>query len=372
MPTSEQGSTELGLTLSVFEIALFTVGAFFAGYWSVAVGLSAGLAMIWIVATAILTRLGQSRAFMAGAFIILGPHVGLLASLALIAAFIGIRGGLRSHRLDSALLVAVGVTGALNLPWLAGVFACAGILNFGAERTDSLLLAFATILCLVIPEPLPVAMATLVCLSVLRRNQIVTEIEQHDRETQQIFLAMLRRSHPYTRGHANRVAEMARNVGRALGLPTPRIRQLEMAAVLHDVGKITINEDILDLPRRLTDREFEHVRDHAANGGDILAPLSGHEEMAHWIRCHHERTDGKGYPSGLRDENVPLESRIISVIDAFDAMIGGDSPEEKRSYRTPMSNAAALQELRRCAGSQFDRRVVEAFERTALKTGANL
>ncbi len=184
---------------------------------------------------------------------------------------------------------------------------------------------------------------------------------QSTQEVIRLYLGTLDRSHPYTMGHASRVGQLAGQVGRSLGLSRSECRDLEVAAALHDVGKVSIDEEILDLPRRLTENEMNHVRLHAAAGGDVLEPIAGFSKISHWIRCHHERTDGQGYPAGLIGRQVPLQSRIIAVIDAFDAMTGGDAEHERRTYREPMQTAAAIAELRRCSGSQFDERVVQAF-----------
>lgn len=192
-----------------------------------------------------------------------------------------------------------------------------------------------------------------------------SRLYSHYYETITALTLMLQRAHPYTHGHLERVAEMAEDVALRLGLSTTRARMVREAAVLHDIGKIAVNEQILDLPRRLTDTEFDHVKRHSEFGAEILAQVPQFQPMVPWIRHHHERLDGRGYPARLTEEEIPIESKIICVVDAFDAMVGTEGAAGQRSYREPMTQAEALAELKRCAGSQFDPQVVRAFEQVA-------
>ena len=172
---------------------------------------------------------------------------------------------------------------------------------------------------------------------------------------------MLQRAHPYTHGHLERVAETAEEVAKRLGLGPIRARLVREAAILHDIGKIAVDEEILDKPAKLTKDELEHVRLHSTWGAEILTPVREFSPIVPWIRHHHERPDGSGYPDRLSDVEIPIESKIIAVVDAFDAMIGSEGPNGKRTYREPMTVPAALQELERCSGTQFDPEVVRAF-----------
>ncbi len=182
-------------------------------------------------------------------------------------------------------------------------------------------------------------------------------------ETITALTLMLQRAHPYTHGHLERVAQIAEEVALDLGLPRRRARLVREAAVLHDIGKIAVDERVLDKPARLTAPEMEHVRGHAAWGAQILSPVAPFRELVPWIRHHHERPDGMGYPDGLSGNAIPLESRIIAVVDAFDAMVGGDLPGQKRSYQPSRSVPEALTELERCSGTQFDHAVVASFRK---------
>ncbi len=196
-------------------------------------------------------------------------------------------------------------------------------------------------------------------------RQIIAEhkrLDDHAYETMVALTIMLQRAHPYTHGHLERVGRLAEDVGRRLGLPPKRALLLRKAAVLHDIGKIAIDEEILDKPAKLTDQEYEHVKQHSAFGAEILSHSEPFQALVPWVRHHHERPDGRGYPHQLTDREIPLESKVIAVSDAYDAMVGGASSSEKRNHREPMSVEAALDELVRCSGTQFDPRVVKAFK----------
>jgi diguanylate cyclase (GGDEF)-like protein len=166
-------------------------------------------------------------------------------------------------------------------------------------------------------------------------------------------------------GHSGAVADLAGRIGAALGWDPERVARLRLAAMLHDVGKIAVPEAILRKPARLTEDEMAIVRTHADAGAEIAARIEGMQAIAPWIRHSHEHVDGSGYPVGLRGEDIPLESRILLVADAFDAMTSD------RAYRAAMPVADALAELRRCAGRQFDARCVELLARAlAERAGA--
>jgi putative nucleotidyltransferase with HDIG domain len=160
----------------------------------------------------------------------------------------------------------------------------------------------------------------------------------------------------YTRSHCETVATVAALVAAELGLAPARVARIRLAGLLHDVGKIGIPDAILNKPGRLTSEEWDVMRRHSALGADILR-AAGMEEEAHWVRHHHERIDGHGYPDRLAGDAVPLESRIILVSDTFEAITA------TRPYREARSAAVALDELRRHAGTQFDSACVAAVGR---------
>ncbi len=164
-------------------------------------------------------------------------------------------------------------------------------------------------------------------------------------------------SDPYTRGHSERVAEYAVSIGKALGLEAQELETLEYAALLHDIGKVGIPYVILLKPGSLSVSEWEIVKLHPILSYMVLKNIFSFKEAADWVRYHHERYDGTGYPSGLKGESIPLGSRIIAVADAFDALT------TDRPYRSKLSTRDAKRVLREGAGIQWDPEIV----RIALK-----
>ena len=162
---------------------------------------------------------------------------------------------------------------------------------------------------------------------------------------------------PYTRGHSIRVSHYSVVIARELALDDENLRQVELGGHVHDIGKIGVREDVLNKPGKLTDAEYEHIMTHPVVGWRILAPLLGETPVAlNIVRSHHERYDGRGIPDRLVGENIPFEARIAAVADSFDAMTSD------RPYRPDgMSLEAAMAELVRCSGAQFDPVVVNAM-----------
>lgn len=155
--------------------------------------------------------------------------------------------------------------------------------------------------------------------------------------------------------HSEQVKPLCKKVGESLGLNKKAIDNLMMAGHLHDIGKIAIPEEVLHKPGRLTDEEYDIVKTHAEIGYRILNAVDEYEEIALATLYHHERYDGKGYPKGLSGEDIPLISRIISVVDAYEAMTSD------RVYRKSLGKEFAIQELKACRGSQFDPKIVDVF-----------
>ena len=158
-----------------------------------------------------------------------------------------------------------------------------------------------------------------------------------------------------TEQHNERVVIRAIKVGEKLGLSMSELDELKIAAGLHDIGKIGISDDILSKSTSLTDEEYEIIKTHTEKGYRIIKASSELKSVAKSVLYHHERWDGKGYPMGLKGEEIPLLARVISVCDTFDVMISG------RVYKSAMSKESALEELKRCAGTQFDPKVVDIF-----------
>jgi len=171
----------------------------------------------------------------------------------------------------------------------------------------------------------------------------------------EVLLRTLRAKQPELDEHSTHVSALAAQVARRLGLGGEELDEVARAAQLHDVGKVGIPDAILNKSSRLSDREWEFIRNHTVLGERILEGSQALRPVARLVRSSHERWDGFGYPDRLRGEQIPLGARIVSVCDAYEAMI------TQRAYRAAVSHDAACREIRRCAGAQFDPAVVEAF-----------
>jgi putative nucleotidyltransferase with HDIG domain len=158
-----------------------------------------------------------------------------------------------------------------------------------------------------------------------------------------------------TARHSAAVARYSREVAKMLGLPEREQELIHTAALLHDIGKFIFPDGILFADRKLTEEEWEIVKLHPEQGSKLVARIDGYGPVAEIIHAHHERIDGRGYPSGLSGDDIPLGSRIIATADTYDVMTSRDS------YRRPVSSEAAIAELRRVAGAQLDELVVETF-----------
>lgn len=167
---------------------------------------------------------------------------------------------------------------------------------------------------------------------------------------------------PYTRGHAERVAKYSIAIGQELKLDKDFLKNLEIAASLHDIGKIGVPESILVKPAKLNIEEFTIMKNHPIHGQSILDPIKLDSEILDGVYYHHERLDGQGYPFGLKEKQIPLTARILAVADAFDAMTSD------RPYRQRLSSDQALKELIKCSNTQFDPEIVEAFLRFHKKS----
>jgi putative two-component system response regulator len=167
-------------------------------------------------------------------------------------------------------------------------------------------------------------------------------------ETIGALVAAVDAKDPHTAYHSQRVCRLARSLGRAAGLSDEWLRALQFAALLHDVGKIAVPDDILRKPATLTADEWAVVREHPARSAHIVAQISGLRETATIIRHHHERMDGAGYPDGLCGEAIPYLTRILTIADVYEALTS------KRAYRPAFAPTEALQVIRKDLGTQFD------------------
>lgn len=162
----------------------------------------------------------------------------------------------------------------------------------------------------------------------------------------------------YTAGHTMRVTEYAVMLGKAVGLAEQDILVLRRAAQFHDIGKLVIDLSCIQKPGKLTEDEWVLIRKHPSVGANIIEPLGFMEREQFIIRHHHERMDGSGYPDGLKGGDLDELTKILIVVDSYDAMTS------RRNYRKNMTMREAVSELLRCSGSQFDSSIVEVFSRS--------
>lgn len=184
------------------------------------------------------------------------------------------------------------------------------------------------------------------------------KLNREDNSRSQILRALMKALEErdfITNGHAKRLEELCLELGQKLNLSYVQISNLSLLAQLHDFGKVEIPDDILFKPSHLTEEEWKIMRQHPEKGYRIAKATADLAGIADLILKHHEHWDGQGYPLGLKDDEIPLECRILAIVDAYDAMTND------RPYRKAMFHEEAVQELRRCAGTQFDPKLVEIF-----------
>jgi HD-GYP domain-containing protein (c-di-GMP phosphodiesterase class II) len=191
----------------------------------------------------------------------------------------------------------------------------------------------------------------------------VEKLQQAAEENRELFLGSIRmlaaaidEKDPYTRGHSGRVAKYSSIIGEGLGLNAEDLDRLRISALLHDVGKIGVDDRVLKKPGQLTEEEFDLMKQHPSKGANIMRPVAQLKEMLPGIELHHERMDGGGYPYGLQGEQIPLMARIIAVADTLDAIT------TNRPYQSAMDLQYALDRIRSLAVAKFDAKVVHALE----------
>jgi putative nucleotidyltransferase with HDIG domain len=200
-------------------------------------------------------------------------------------------------------------------------------------------------------------------------ERYVERLKQAAAENRDLFLGSIRmlaaaidEKDPYTRGHSGRVAKYSMIIGEYLQLTSEDLDRLRISALLHDVGKIGVDDRVLKKPGKLTDEEFDLMKQHTVKGANIMRPVAQLKEMLPGIELHHERLDGAGYPYGLAAEQIPLMARIIAVADTLDAIT------TNRPYQSAMDLDFAMERIRSLAVSRFDPKVVAALE-SAVRAG---
>lgn len=183
-------------------------------------------------------------------------------------------------------------------------------------------------------------------------------------ETVQALMSALYEKSRREEEHSQRVSELCVSLGEELGLSSKEIADLKLIGLFHDLGKISIDGDILNKAGSLTEEEWVQIRRHPKTGYRILKSIPGLDKIAQAVLTHHERWDGSGYPQGLKGKQIPYEARVVAVADSYDAMVN------ERSYRIPVTRREAVNEIRRCAKTHYDPEIVEAFLRLAQKEQA--
>jgi len=204
-------------------------------------------------------------------------------------------------------------------------------------------------------------------LNLKEKSQILEgKVAEQAKELQNLFIdaveslvGALEAKDKYTAGHSRRVTKIAVDIARELKMEGENMENLRWAALLHDIGKIGIDSSVQNKPGMLTPSEYNYVLTHCTIGPGIVQPLVN-ETISEAIRHHHDSFDGNGVNQNLKGEEIPLISRILAIADSFDAMTSD------RPYRAAMSATEACEEIKRCAGTQFDPAVVEAFLKTPL------
>jgi putative nucleotidyltransferase with HDIG domain len=189
----------------------------------------------------------------------------------------------------------------------------------------------------------------------LDNSRLYQELEEMFFQTAESLADAIEKRDPYTGGHTQRVTLYSLAIAKYLRLKPLERKWLKIASVLHDIGKIGIEDQILRKPERLNPQEFDMIKRHSDIGAEIIEHVRQLREIIPGVKYHHEQINGRGYPDGLIGENIPILAKIVAVADTYDAMT------TDRPYRKAMERETAIEELKKCSGTQFDRKVVEAF-----------
>lgn len=196
----------------------------------------------------------------------------------------------------------------------------------------------------------------------LDNSRLYQELEEMFFQTADSLADAIEQRDPYTGGHTQRVTLYSQAIAKYLQLKPLERKWLKITSVLHDIGKIGIEDHILKKPTRLSTKEFDLIKHHSDIGAKIIGHIRQLKEIVPGVKYHHEQINGKGYPDGLRGKDIPILAKIVAVADTYDAMT------TDRPYRKAMEKEAAIEELKRCSGTQLDKEVVEAFI-TAYRKG---
>ena len=193
-------------------------------------------------------------------------------------------------------------------------------------------------------------------------KRINEELAESNEKLEQAYLDMIQTlrytveaKDPYTRGHSDRVSEYSVLIGEKVGLSEEELKTLRIGGLFHDIGKIGIPDKILLKTDKLTDDEYSEIKNHPSIGAHILGEATIFKDIVPIVKHHHEKFDGRGYPSGLKGEEIPYMARIAAIADTFDAMTS------RRSYRDALDLQYVKDEIKKCEGTQFDPQLAEIF-----------
>jgi len=192
------------------------------------------------------------------------------------------------------------------------------------------------------------------------RRKLLEHSSLHSSIISSIKTTMFEKSNE-TEEHAERLAQLSKELGKVIGVNEEDLILLELVATLHDIGKVSIDGNILTKPGKLNKEEWAEIKKHPEVGQRIAQTVPELRPISQYILCHHERWDGKGYPQGLVGEDIPVLSRIIAIVDSYDAMT------QDRAYSKAMTKEAAIEEIIKNAGTQFDPEIARAFVEKVLK-----
>lgn len=206
-------------------------------------------------------------------------------------------------------------------------------------------------------------LTSMLVISIIIYHSMLSQIKKHEQEmlhdsilieqTMKTFTTFIDNKDPYTRGHSTRVAAYTKEIARRMGFNETETRNMYYAGLMHDIGKITISDEILNKTSHLSDNEWGLIKQHTANGAELLKNFTILPVINDAVLYHHERYDGNGYINRLKGDDIPIVARIVCVADSYDAM------SANRCYRLKFSEERIIMELQRCAGKQFDPSVVE-------------
>ncbi len=187
------------------------------------------------------------------------------------------------------------------------------------------------------------------------KSSILNDLRELFYKTIKSISSALDAKDPYTHGHSLRVTLYSLILAKELGLSDKNLEEIELAGLLHDIGKIAIPQSILCKPGKLTDEEFAIMKSHPENSEKLISSIKKLQGITNWLKAHHEKWDGTGYPEHLKGEEIPVSARIIALADTYDAMTS------TRSYRKALEHEVAIEEIKRCSGTQFDPNLAALF-----------